>query len=195
MWWPDRTKAVRAGVLACTLLLAGCGFSPLYSAGETQDAGVARRLAAVDVGIINDRSGQILRNALERKLERAGGSVRKRYKLDVTVTESRADQAFQKGGFGTRASLRTVAKAVLVEIPGVGQDQAAPEDRTGKSKVLWRGHSQALVAWNLLPENYAAVVSERDARTRAMEQLADDIARSLAVYFSSGVSGERDQMP
>lgn len=156
---------------------------------------MAKKLAAVDVGVIENRSGQILRNALERKLERAGGYVRKRYKLDVTVTENRSDQAFQKEGFGTRASLRTVANAVLVEIPGTSQNQVAPQDRTGKPKVLWRGYSQSLVAWNLLSENYAAVVSERDARTRAMEQLADDIARSLAVYFSSGVSGERDQVP
>ncbi len=189
MWWPDRRKAIPFIALAIALALSGCGFSPLYSGGKTLDAGPARELAAIDVLVISDRSGQQLRNALERRLERAG-QVRKRYRLDVKMTETRSDQAFQKGGFGTRASLHVVAASVLTEIPG-----SDPEDRTGTVKVIWKGETHARVSWNLLPENYAAVVSERDSRTRAMDHLAEDISRALAVYFSSGVSAVRDDDP
>lgn len=189
MWWPDRRKAAPFVVLAITLVLTGCGFAPLYSGGGALDAGPAGELAAIDVLVISDRSGQQLRNALERRLERAG-QVRKRYRLDVTMTESRSDQAFLKGGFGTRASLHIVATSVLTEIP-----VSDPEDKTGKVKVIWKGGAHARVSWNLLPENYAAVISERDSRARAMDHLAEDISRALAVYFSSGVSAVRDDDP
>ena len=62
-------RLARRSVLLGTLGLAGCGFEPVYmpSAGDTP--GVAQReLAAIDVAIIPDRPGQLLRQALQQRL-------------------------------------------------------------------------------------------------------------------------------
>ena len=168
MWWH---KGRILGVIALVLVsvsITGCGFQPLY---KKEGAGVPQvhaALAAVHVGIVPNREGQHLRNRLEQMFRRSGAAP-EQYRLRVSLSESRSDQAFQKGGFVTLATLRVVASVEL-------QEQGQP---------IWTASVPAQVSWNLLSQEYASVISERDARMRAMDELASGIFRAVSVYLSS----------
>ncbi len=72
----------RGFCLAAVLLaFAGCGFSPIYAprAGGAPEADLAR----VFVAVIADRQGQLLRQALQSRLEGTGASEAKLYTLVV----------------------------------------------------------------------------------------------------------------
>ncbi|MBN8899053.1 MAG: hypothetical protein J0H35_12855, partial [Rhodospirillales bacterium] len=60
---------------AAMLPLAGCGFQPVYMPTASGKPGpAARELSAINVGIIPDRSGQLLRQALQARLADDGGT-------------------------------------------------------------------------------------------------------------------------
>jgi LPS-assembly lipoprotein len=71
-------------LLFAALALAGCGFHPAYMPTAAGEAGVAQReMAAVFVETIGERSGQLLRQALQERFERNGTGVQRRYSLAV----------------------------------------------------------------------------------------------------------------
>jgi len=56
-------------VLSAGLLLAGCGFQPVYMPTASGKTGVAQReLAAVNVTLMPGRPGQLFRQALQEAL-------------------------------------------------------------------------------------------------------------------------------
>ncbi|MFI4980620.1 MAG: hypothetical protein ACHQIO_09740, partial [Nevskiales bacterium] len=72
---PDRT---RRGLLALlpVALLAGCGFRPMYARQDDGRMGPAQAgLAEISVGLIPERAGQELRQALQARFERAGTGI------------------------------------------------------------------------------------------------------------------------
>ena len=81
-WWPDETDPPY--LLGAALPLAGCGFQPVYMPSAEGETGVAEReLATIYVNLIPDRPGQLLRQALQQRLEGAGGSSSPIYTLTV----------------------------------------------------------------------------------------------------------------
>ena len=77
----SRRLLAAAGGLA---LLTGCGFRPLYGARDNGTASPAEQgLAEISVALIPERSGQLLRQALQARFERSGGGAAKRYDLSV----------------------------------------------------------------------------------------------------------------
>lgn len=171
MWSSEPTPRRRIAfgfVLATSLLVAGCGFQPMYAKSNNGDA-LKQHLSAVEVGVITDREGQMLRNALERRFERgAGNRIAKRYRLDVTLSEQKVESSFLRDNTGSRATLTMTAMATLM----MGD------------KRLWWGQSQSTTAYNVLPEHFSVEMSLRSARERAIEQLADDISQSVAMFLS-----------
>ena len=77
----------RGVLLAAGAVLGGCGLRPLYGEGSV-DAGVQARLAEINVQLIPERSGQLLRQALQARLERGAAGVARRYDLSVQVALS-----------------------------------------------------------------------------------------------------------
>jgi LPS-assembly lipoprotein len=155
-------------VALCALVLSGCGFRPLH--GRHSDApGVTAELAAVAVAPIADRTGQLLRNALEQRLERSGGGQAKLYTLTIELEESTVGIGLGRDATVTRANLMLNANFDLI--------------RDGKK--VWSGTSQSVAAFNMLSQQYATIMSERDSRDRAVTQIADDITRRLAVFLGN----------
>lgn len=158
------------------LVLAGCGYQPLYGQNRSGQA-VRSHLAAVAVDPIEDRVGQLLRNALEDRINRAGGvTAQKHYGLSIELSESSTGIAIQKDATASRSNLQLTATFVL----------------RGNGQTLWSERSQATVAYNILDNQYATIMAERDARERAVVRLADDIAERVGVFLSrQGGSGYR----
>jgi LPS-assembly lipoprotein len=71
-------------MLATGASLSGCGFQPVYMPTASGNAGLAQReLAAIQVNLIPDRPGQVLRQALQDRLERSASGVARHYDLAV----------------------------------------------------------------------------------------------------------------
>ena len=54
----------------------------------------------------------------------------------------------------------------------------------GGGEQLVSGTSQAISSFNILNSEFATMTSEKDARSRATGQLAEDIRTRLAVFFT-----------
>ncbi len=169
MWWS------RAALILVVLTLgpAGCGFKPLYGTGkDAMSADIAEFLASVRVRAIEDRKGQQLRNSLVQRLNPGGEPARSRYDLIVKTTTQLEGLGQQKDDHATLGRMLVEATYVLVA-PGGQED--------GPS--LTSGRTRSVVSFNYLGARYASVVMERDAEERALEEVAENIRRQLAVYF------------
>ena len=162
----------RRQVVALGLALSGCGFQPVYMPTATGKAGVAQReLAAIHVNLIPDRPGQELRQALQDRLELAGGDVKRRYDLQVGFSVAGEGIAIQNDDTATRVRLIGTAIWTLT-----AQD-------SGRTK-LSSGFAKAVDAMNILDSQYFALDLENEAvQKRIAETLADQITMQLAAFF------------
>lgn len=172
MWCIARCRGGRRllplfGVAA--LLIGGCGFRPLYESGGGSDEAV---LATVEVATIKDRMGQQLRNLLIENLAPRGPAGRTDYRLSVTLTESKSSLAIKKDETATRANLTITADFKLV---------ALKDPRLG----VFSGRSLSTNSYNILTSDFATLSAERDARTRALRTLAQEIRLRVAAAIAN----------
>lgn len=154
--------------LAGALLLAGCGFRPLYGDRATTPA-VGDKLADVGIDIIPDRSGQILRNELLDRMTPRGSAGAPAYYLGVALTESRQEFAVRQDETATRSNVIFSARYAL--------------RRASDNQVVHGGIAITRNSYDLLQNKFATLSAEDDARTRALRQLAEEIRTRLAIYF------------
>ena len=156
---------VLALLLVCPL--AACGFEPLYG---RSDSGVSpvEDLAAIQVELIANRSGQILRTYLRDGLNPNNIDVPQRYRLRVTIAEPRQDLALQRNDTVARYGYGVGAGFVLIDSAGRG---------------LFSGSAALSTNYEVSDSQFATLSSLFDARDRAMQQISDDIRNQLAVYF------------
>jgi LPS-assembly lipoprotein len=153
--------------VAFLLALGACGFQPLYGPRGTTD--VPDEFAAIEIQPIRDRLGQELHNNLLDLLNPKGEPTKPKYELVVTLSENRQELAVQKTAFATRANLTMTAQFTL---------------RDSKTKKpLAGGSSIAVSSYDVLRSDFATLAAEKDARSRALLQVAEDIRTRLALYF------------
>ena len=154
--------------------LSGCGFRPLYAPVTAEDGGTADirdDLAAVRVGNVPDRSGQLLRRDLQRRFEGTRLGVPARYALQVFVTYSVEPLGYRRDGTITR--LRHIASGnwSLATL-------AVPPRQIAASSIPTR----ALDAFNIPDLQFFAADSARDAmEQRLVDQLGEEIFRRVAM--------------
>jgi LPS-assembly lipoprotein len=154
--------------------LSGCGFRPLYAPITAEDGGSADlldELAAVRVGNIPERSGQLLRRDLQRRFEGLRVGVPARYALQVFVTYSVEPLGYRRDGTITR--LRYIATgnwnlSTLSVPPRLIAASAIP--------------ARALDSFNIPDLQFFAADSARDAmEARLVDELAETIFRRVAL--------------
>lgn len=174
-----RAASAAAFAMAAGLLLAGCGFQPLYGQGTPQDGApagaVAADLSRVRIGLIPDRTGQLLRTFLQDGLSPYGDTPAAGYVLDVDLDEYDEEVAFRRDETATRSRLHVIARFSLRD--------------AGTGAVLHGGQSRAVTAYNILDDYYATIVAQEQARRTAAEQIAREIRTRLAVYFDRNPRG------
>ncbi|MDZ3837926.1 MAG: LPS assembly lipoprotein LptE [Rhodospirillales bacterium] len=156
----------------CALLLAACGFRPLYQDPEPAAGAVSvgTELAAVEIAPIPDRVGQLVRNDLlyhTRGREDGGGAG---YRLDVRLTESISELAVESTGFATRSNLRLSAVYTLIDL--------------GTGRRLVNGRSRAISSYNIVDASFSTLTAQNAARERAAARVAEDIRARLGAYFA-----------
>ncbi|MCI0431672.1 MAG: LPS assembly lipoprotein LptE [Rhodospirillales bacterium] len=166
MWWSSKLP------LAALLLLAACGFQPLY--GERGVATASDQLAAIRIQPIPDRSGQVLYNALRDGLNPLGPPASPEYLLRVQLSEDTEGVALRTDETATRVNLTLTAIFAL---------------HAGDAKEpLYRGVSRTTTAYNVLDSPYATLTSAEDARARALQDIAREIRGRLAVFLTRQAS-------
>ena len=159
-----------AAILPLTALTA-CGFQPVYMPTATGKPGVAQReLASVSVGIIPDRPGQLLRQALQQRMASDGGGQR-RYDLRVTYWIAGEGVSILSDSSATRLRLTAYANWTLVS-----NDTAQVR--------LTNGQARAIDAMNVFDQQFFALdLQNETVQQRLAEQVAEQITTQLALWF------------
>ena len=161
--WLFRIICVVGLVVATT----GCGFKPIY--GGKSGGALTSDLSSINIAPIKNRTGQLLRNALEQKINPLGTNQKKLYTLSVMISESKQELAVKKSEIATRANLLLTANYSLFSLK--------------KRATVTSGTSQVVVGYNILAQDFATLMAEKDARQRAIKELSTDITNRLAAYF------------
>ena len=161
------------GLIAVSL--GGCGWTPMYADFATGPADADMR--AVRVAPIPERIGQKLAIALRDSLNPGGEPTPPRYLLSVTLQVVRLDLGVLTQGIGTRGRLDVYAKFTLTDTVA----KTVPLSLT----------SHANESFDILANLYSNVVTEEDARTRAVEELRRDIIARLTVFFQRRAAAAR----
>jgi LPS-assembly lipoprotein len=151
------------------LALGGCGFSPLYGGG----AGVQARLDEVKVAPIADRTGQLLRQAIETQMQVAGDPTQQLYMLTVDYGVDTQGIGVQQDTATTRQRFHAHASWVLSPIgqPGV---------------ALARGQASTEDALNIIDQQYFAQTLETNTVDgQVANEIAGQIVQQVAIYFKA----------
>lgn len=160
---------------ACALLalLGGCGFQPVFAPASTDTIGGAagRELAQVDVALVPERSGQILRQDVQERLERFGTGIAKHYKLYIAfsfVTDQAGILPDSSATF-TRVHANADWRLTLMDAP---------------STLVTTGSARALDGFNQLDQQvFASDLETESVEQKLAARIADEITLQLAVYF------------
>ncbi len=144
----------------------------MYAAAPGGEAGpAAKGLSEISVGLIPERTGQLLRLALQERFERNGLASAHRYDLAVTFAISNDVIGVQQDTSNVRFRMIGTAKYQLIaEDPG----------RT----TLTSGTARSVDGLNLFDQQiFAADLEAEVVQRRIAQAVADEIAQQLAVYF------------
>ena len=154
-------------LLCLGLVLAGCGYRPLYGQHGADNASVVDELAMIRIEAIADRTGQQMYNMLRERLNPYGKPEQPKYALSVALTETRENLFLEKDETATRANLTLKASFIL--------------RRLDYGTVITTGSSRSVSIYDILSSQFASVVSQEDARERGTRALSDDIRTRLAL--------------
>lgn len=157
-------------LIVSLLLIASCGFEPVYGTMGSKNTTVEAGLEQVDIAIIPDREGQYLRNALIDRFYRYTRPQNPKYNLVVApVTERLIDLDITKDSDATRGQLRLTTSLRLVNIET-------------QETVLTRG-LQSISSYNILGSEFATRVTEENARQNTLDDLARQIELQIGLYL------------
>ena len=165
MWWS------RGTLLVAALLLAGCGFQPLYA--HHSKSGFDADLASIKVNTIKDRQGQLLAIALRDGLNPRSARVTTRYTLDVELTSRRQDIGIRPDGTASRSEIAMTAEFVLKDT-----------SKSTEGTIVLKGTTHSVSSFDVLNDDYATVIAQHNAEQRTVQEVGDDILTRLELFVS-----------
>lgn len=167
----SRRLLAAAGGLA---LLTACGFRPLYGVRDNGTVSPAEQgLAEISIALIPERSGQLLRQALQARFERSGGGVAKRYDLSV--------------GYGIQGDTLNIAQTTSIpsRLRLVGTANWALISQDTRRRTLATGTARSVDGLNIFDQQFFALDMQSEAvQRRIAEQVAEQMALQLAAWFN-----------
>lgn len=150
------------------LMLAGCGYRPLYGTSSgSSTPGVVQKLADISIEEQRTRAGQLVRNDLVSTMG-GGGS---RYVLKMIVNE---------GHFGV-ASINNTTVTRQRYTMNVGYQLLD----TSSGKQVAGGRSFSTVDYDEIKEPVADLQAAENARERAAREVSQDLRTRLSAFFAS----------
>ncbi len=153
---------------AVTLLVAACGFRPLYSNTNTLAGGTSVH-DNIWIDQIPDADGLNLRNALIDRFYHNGTPDSPAYILKINLTRSTRDLAIRKNDTTTRAQIVYRADYTLA-------------DRANQ-QIIDSGSIRAIGSYNILESQYTTIVTQDRASQQALEEMADKLTLRLGVVL------------
>jgi len=172
-------KGLAAGALAlgASLLVAGCGFHPLYGGAASWSA-LGRTLSDIYVEPIADYgvagTGYELRLALLQELNSGKSG---RYQLKATLSETTQGLALLTNASITRYNDTLTVNYTLTD--------------TETGKVLKQGTETGLAAFNVIASPYATLIAQQDADKRVAQDIAERMRIELGVFFEQQPKSHR----
>lgn len=155
-------------VVAVCLMLAACGFSPIYGNHDSKPL-VHSSLNNVAIANIPDRQGQKLRNHLIDRMYASGRPAQPEAVLSVVLSSTLADLGIQKDATTTRSQLNMWASYSL---------------RTQDGKELLKGKAHSVVGYSKLSAQYGTLAAEENAIDRALNEVGEQIVNRLSLYYA-----------
>jgi LPS-assembly lipoprotein len=164
----------RRGLLGGLLGLSACGFRPLYgpiTAADGSEAYLEEELAAVRIGPLYDRTGQLLRRSLQRRMEETAPGTPARYLLNVNLDLGTEILGYRQDGTPTRVRFTLNGNWNLNTI-------AVPPQRIATSGIPYR----TIDSFNIPDLQFFSADTSRDAAlVRLMDDLSDEVSRQVAM--------------
>jgi LPS-assembly lipoprotein len=156
--------------LSACLLVAACGFEPVYGT-RLDGSSTSRELASVAVVQQSTRLGQLIRNELLSTIAPAGQQEAQAYVLELLpqAAEEVVIRDFDTGVL--RRSFRVEAVFRLTEPGSAGE--------------LYSGRTFAQASYDRTGTPFADMRARIEAEERAAKEIGSDIATRLAAYFAS----------
>ena len=173
MSWRRQSLARAALACALALTLTGCGgggFRPLY--GTTANGSDMREaMAAVKIEPIPGRVGQKVRNELI--FANTGGSEAppSRFRLDIAIKESVANQMVLITGDATGQVYQLNASFKLVNV--------------ADGKIIMQGNAISRAPYDRYEQIFANVRARYDAENRAARTIAENIKTQIAAFLAN----------
>ncbi len=164
--WPAAWRRT-AFLCLVPLVLASCGFRPLYG-NYSYNAAAMDDLASVQVLPLVDREGQLIHNALLTDFNPRGEPSKPRYRLAVTPALTETQQALRTDDTATRNLVTYNVTYVLYE---------------NNTRVVAGSFTQ-MFSYDFLEEHYANISAADDIHRRAAQSVADEIRNRVAAYFA-----------
>ncbi len=159
-------------LLASLAGLSACGFTPLYG-DNGSDANVEQKMDEVSVGIIPDRTGQLLRQALQDQLQIAGAPTQQLYQLSVSYLIISQATGIQEDTSATRERFTASASWALAPIGN-------------PLKPLAKGGASTEDALNIIDQQYFQITLETNTVNQQLaNEIAAQISAQLAAYFKT----------
>lgn len=150
---------------ASLLLLGGCALQPVYGGGGSSAA--AQTLGSIQVSLIEDRAGYLVRQALLDRLAAAPDG-ESRYRLDVALDDEITGRGIRSDVAITRERRTLRARWQLVDT----QTDITLIDTTSRSDA----------GIDVVSSQYAVVAAESEALDRLSREIADQIIARISTY-------------
>lgn len=160
---------MRVLLASLTLLLAACGFQPMYAPGDGANA-----IGPVQIAQIEGKAGHVLRTELSRILA-AENDGSPPMELEITLVEQVTQLGIRRDESATRAELRLTANYVL-----------RPADPAAR---VMRGSVYTVVNYVVPTAAFGEIAAQDDARERAAETMAQRFRSELALRVAQARQG------
>lgn len=160
---------MRVLIASLTLLVAACGFQPMYA-----PPGGGNAIGPVQIAEIEGKAGHVLRTELNRILavENDGSPP---MHLEVTLTEQVTPLGLRRDESATRAELRLTANYILTPVQA-------------NARVM-RGSVFTVVNYDIPEAAFGEIAAQDDARERAAETMAQRFRAELALRIAQARQG------
>ncbi|MDA0231736.1 MAG: LPS assembly lipoprotein LptE [Proteobacteria bacterium] len=154
--------------ILASMLVTGCGFTPIYSQDKSNS--VRQYLPLVEVAKISGHSGLLLRNRLNEKLSPKSVADVPQFRLSIDLESSTQALLIQSDNTATRQNLRMRASFALVDL--------------SSGATVFEGNSVSVGSYNVVGSEFATISAEDNAAERAAQEIGKEIFDLLVVYFN-----------
>ncbi len=156
--------------------LSGCGFRPVYGPRPAGDQPFSEILSQIYVPVMPERTGQLMRQALQARLDGDGNVLVRKYELSAAVRFASEGIVIQRDNSTSRIRVDATATWVLRAL-------------TPARPVVAQGSARLLDGFNILNQQFFAAELENDVvQRRLVGALADQIILQIAAHFQRAPS-------